>query len=78
MAGVNRLNITLSQQIKDRLIKHSEATGLSQNAIISQALVDYFQKNDLMENSVKIVFELCSQNPELMDKLIEQSKKEDI
>lgn len=65
-----RFNTSISIMISDKLNEHAKITGLTKSAIVSQALIDYFHKNDLMENGIKMVIELCKNNPDVMNRII--------
>lgn len=65
-----RFNTSISALINDKLNEHSEMTGLTKSAIVSQALVDYFQHHDLMQNGVQMVMRMVEDNPQLFEKIL--------
>lgn len=66
-----RFSLTLSPDLYARLDSFSERSGMTKNGIIAQALYDYFQKNDMMENGVQAVIEMFKQNPDILRALNE-------
>lgn len=69
MAQSNRLNVSLTDALKEKLLKHSAETGMTQNSIISQALVDYFQKYEMVNNLLPAFFNAMGENPNGFHKL---------
>ena len=59
----NRLNITLSDKLKEKLVSFSDETGITQNNIIAQALVDYFQKYDMLNSALPALIQGIVDNP---------------
>ncbi len=59
----NRLNITLSDKLKEKLVSFSDETGITQNNIIAQALVDYFQKYEMLNSALPALIQGIVDNP---------------
>lgn len=69
-----KFNTSLSAMISEKMNTHAQKTGLTKSSIVSQALVDYFQKNELMDNSIGMMLEMIKGNPELMKSITTEKK----
>ena len=70
-----RFNTSISTLINEKLNEHSEKTGLTKSAIVSQALVDYFLRYDLNVNGIEMVSRMIEENPHLFKEIMMRVNK---